>query len=310
MFERYTELARRAVFFARYEAAQVGGPQIETQHLLLGLLREDRALAERFLRSGESIAAIRGKIESRTSKRDKLSTSVALPLSHQSKRALAYGAEEADRLRCADIGTVHLLLGLLREEESLAASILRDLGLSLVTIRAELASFPHTPELASYLTAQPGSMAHPEAPWTPQARRAISVSRDEAVRLECTCLDTRHLLLAVLRDEGVAERLLGNRSAAEAIRQSIRPDPQPREMVSVTEMPLTLACQRALTYAIDERQQLKHHQIGVEHILLGLLREENCAAAGILREHGLTIEGLRATIAVPPSDPEQGRNYV
>jgi len=50
MFERYTEKARRVIFFARYEASQFGSPYIETEHLLLGLLREDKQLANRFLR--------------------------------------------------------------------------------------------------------------------------------------------------------------------------------------------------------------------------------------------------------------------
>ncbi len=61
MFERYTEKARRVIFFARYEASQYGSPYIETEHLLLGLLREDKALANRFLRSHGSIESIRKK---------------------------------------------------------------------------------------------------------------------------------------------------------------------------------------------------------------------------------------------------------
>jgi ATP-dependent Clp protease ATP-binding subunit ClpC len=48
MFERYTEKAKRTIFFARYEASQFGSPYIETEHLLLGLLREDKALTHRF----------------------------------------------------------------------------------------------------------------------------------------------------------------------------------------------------------------------------------------------------------------------
>jgi len=55
MFERYTEKARRVIFFARYEASQFGSPYIETEHLLLGLLREDKALTNRFLRSHASV---------------------------------------------------------------------------------------------------------------------------------------------------------------------------------------------------------------------------------------------------------------
>src|ERR671924_1885726 len=62
MFERYTEKARRVIFFARYEASQFGSPYIETEHLLLGLLREDKALTNRFLRSHASVESIRKHI--------------------------------------------------------------------------------------------------------------------------------------------------------------------------------------------------------------------------------------------------------
>src|SRR4030081_2120094 len=139
MFERYTEKARRVIFFARYEASQFGSPYIETEHLLLGLLREDKALANRFLRSHAAIDSIRKQIEAHTTIREKVSTSVDLPLSHECKRVLAYGAEEAERLNHKHIGTEHLLLGLLREEKCFAAEILHERGLRLSTIREELA---------------------------------------------------------------------------------------------------------------------------------------------------------------------------
>ena len=138
MFERYTEKARRVIFFARYEASQFGSPYIETEHLLLGLLREDKALANRFLRSHAAVESIRKQIEGHTAPREKVSTSVDLPLSHECKRVLAYGAEEAERLNHKHIGTEHLLLGLLREEKCFAAEILHERGLRLTTIREEL----------------------------------------------------------------------------------------------------------------------------------------------------------------------------
>ncbi len=138
MFERYTEKARRVIFFARYEASQFGSPYIESEHLLLGLLREDKSLTNRFLRSHASIESIRKQIEGHTTIREKVSTSVDLPLSHESKRVLAYAAEEAERLSHRHIGTEHLLLGLLREEKCFAAEILRERGLRLSTIREEL----------------------------------------------------------------------------------------------------------------------------------------------------------------------------
>src|SRR5579863_5324475 len=139
MFERYTEKARRIVFFARYEASEFGSTSIETEHLLLGVLREDKAIANRFLPSNDSVAAIRQRIRALTPLREKISTSVDLPLSHESKRVLAYAAEETERLGHKHLGTEHLLLGLLRDENCLAATLLHERGLSLESVREELA---------------------------------------------------------------------------------------------------------------------------------------------------------------------------
>jgi len=138
MFERYTEKARRTIFFGRYEASQFGSPYIETEHLLLGLLREDKALANRFLRSHVAVESIRRQIERHTAPGEKVSTSVDLPLSHECKRVLAYGAEEAERLNHEYIGTAHLLLGLLREERCFAAQLLREQGLTLDSVREQV----------------------------------------------------------------------------------------------------------------------------------------------------------------------------
>lgn len=139
MFERYTEKARRVIFFARYEASQFGAPAIEAEHILLGLMREDKGLTNRFFRHAQaSIESIRKEIEGRTILREKISTSVDLPLSAEAKRVLAYAAEESERLQHRHIGTEHLLLGLLREEKSVAAEILHERGLRLNSVREEL----------------------------------------------------------------------------------------------------------------------------------------------------------------------------
>src|SRR5205814_1992402 len=129
MFERYTEKARRVIFFARYEASQFGAPAIEPEHLLLGLMREDKSLTARFLaRAQTSLEAIRKEIEGRAPLREKISTSVELPLAPETKRVLAYAHEESDRLQHRHIGTEHLLLGLLREERSMCRCCSRSLS--------------------------------------------------------------------------------------------------------------------------------------------------------------------------------------
>ena len=139
MFERYTERARRVLFFARYEASQLGSISIETEHLLLGLIREGKGLTSRiFARSNLSLENIRKQIEGRTVFREKVSTSVEIPFSGESKRLLQFAAEEADRLLHNYIGTEHLLLGILREERSVAASILKEKGMRLNSVREHI----------------------------------------------------------------------------------------------------------------------------------------------------------------------------
>ncbi len=148
MFERYTEKARRIIFFARYEASQFGSPYIETEHLLLGLLREDKVLTHRFLRGHEAVESIRKQIENASPRREKVSTSVDLPLSNEGKRVLAYAAEEAERLGHKNIGPEHLLLGMLREEKAFAAQLLNEQGVRLSFVREALGSQPSEPEHA------------------------------------------------------------------------------------------------------------------------------------------------------------------
>ena len=138
MFERYTEKARRSIFFARYEASNFGSPFIETEHLLLGLLRESQALTTRLFGSRAGVESIRKQVEQHTPVREKIQTSVDLPLSNECKRALAYAAEEAQQLRHDYIGTEHLVLGLLREDRSFAAKILAEYSVELGTLRKEL----------------------------------------------------------------------------------------------------------------------------------------------------------------------------
>jgi hypothetical protein len=146
MFERYTETARRVIFFARYEASQVGGTTIDTEHLLLGLLREDRDLARRFL-GPDAVENTRREIMESITVREKVSVSIDLPLTGEGKRILAYAAEEAEKLASTNIGTEHILLGILREESGLAAQILLKHGLTANGVREELARSPRPPKV-------------------------------------------------------------------------------------------------------------------------------------------------------------------
>jgi len=139
MFERYTEGARRVLFFARYEASQLGSINIESEHLLLGLLREGKGLtSDLFARFNVSLEAARQDIEGRVVRRENVSTSVEIPFAPATKRVLQFSADEADRLLHNYIGTEHLLLGLMREDGCQAAAVLKNFGLTLVEVRSEV----------------------------------------------------------------------------------------------------------------------------------------------------------------------------
>jgi uncharacterized protein (TIGR03435 family) len=141
MFERYTEEARRVLFFARYEAHRLGGVAIETEHLLLGLIREGHGLASRiFAASPRSLEQLRKKLDDGANGAEPVVAAdlPEIPFSDETKRVLLLAAEEADRLLHNHIGTEHLLLGLLREGRSRAASILVEHGFRLDTVRNDI----------------------------------------------------------------------------------------------------------------------------------------------------------------------------
>jgi ATP-dependent Clp protease ATP-binding subunit ClpC len=135
------------VFFSRYEASQLGSTSIESEHLLLGLIRELQGLASRILTTSQvaSLENIRKRIETQTELREKVGRSAEIPFSAQTKRALEGAAEEADRLLHNHIGPEHLLLGLLRDEASLAGSILRENGFELAALRDKVSEMAQTP---------------------------------------------------------------------------------------------------------------------------------------------------------------------
>lgn len=133
MFERYREDAKRAIFFARWEAQQSGSAYIEPKHILLGLTHDADSKANQLFGLSACTENFRTLLEVHASAQP--STSVDLPLSNPSKRILAYTTEEAERLASQPIGTEHLLLGLLREKQSDVRAALAKAGIDLRSAR-------------------------------------------------------------------------------------------------------------------------------------------------------------------------------
>jgi hypothetical protein len=173
VFERYTEAARRTIFFARYEASQLGSQYIEPEHLLLALFREDKVLKTKIPLT--AIEKIRREIEDKGRRPHSISTSVDIPLNNESKRVLSYGAEESERLRQSFIDSGHLLLGLLRESQEMA-ELLRPHGITLEAYRHIVSAV------------RPAGVASPEP--EPVDVEAASTSLRETIRTYAALVET------------------------------------------------------------------------------------------------------------------------
>lgn len=134
MFDRYTTHARRAIFFSRYEAGAYRSDYIDTEHVLLGILREDRVLRDH-LPAG-AMEEIRARVEQRHPQGPQIPTSVDLPLSRGAKQALKQAEKERKDLGHKYVDAGHLVLGLLRVENCSAAVLLREQGIEYAGYRA------------------------------------------------------------------------------------------------------------------------------------------------------------------------------
>ncbi len=137
MFERYIESARRTIFFARYEAAQLGSSEIVPEHILLGLFGDGLTWAREVI-SSVSAQQIRDEILAYLAQHEKQSPRAELSLSQDSQNVLAAAEEEAKRLAHRRVSNHHILLGLLRIENCFAAQVLRRNGLSIDYLREQM----------------------------------------------------------------------------------------------------------------------------------------------------------------------------
>ena len=138
MFERFTERARRVIILAREEAGRFRHDFVGTEHVLLGLIRDGEGIATAVLqRLGLRLETVKAEVERALAGFPKTLTFGEVPFTPQAKRVLELSIEEARQLGHNYIGTEHLLLGLMKEGQSIAAKILESLGARLDEVRQE-----------------------------------------------------------------------------------------------------------------------------------------------------------------------------
>jgi len=144
MWQRFTERARKVVFYAQEEAQKFGEGYVSTEHLLLGLVRETDSVAARVLeRLGVGLMRIRGEVEKQLP-RGEVRPSQDMTLTPRAKRVIDLAYDEARNLNNNYIGTEHLLLGLIREGDGLAGRVLAKLGIELERARREVMALQDT----------------------------------------------------------------------------------------------------------------------------------------------------------------------
>ncbi len=162
MFERFTDRARRVLVLAQEEAKELNHNFIGTEHIMLGLLKEGEGIAAKALESlGASIDAAREKLREAAGPVSS-STTVSPPFTPKAKKVLESSLREALRLGHSYIGTEHMLLGLLQEEEGIAISILEDIGVDVSKIRDTVLSMMENSGTGS-ASSQPSSSNKAEA---------------------------------------------------------------------------------------------------------------------------------------------------
>ncbi len=138
-FERFSEGARRVLTRAQGEAQRLGHSYIDTEHILLGIVGEESGIAAKVLSNlGISMSKIQAAVEFVIGKGERRASSGDVDLAPRAKRAIEFAVDEARRLNSSYIGVEHLLLGLLRENEGIAFSVLESFGISLERTRDEV----------------------------------------------------------------------------------------------------------------------------------------------------------------------------
>jgi ATP-dependent Clp protease ATP-binding subunit ClpA len=311
-FDKFTERARKTLQLAQEEAQRFGHNYIGTEHILLGLVREGDGVAARVLyRLGVDLNKVRSSVKFIIGRGDRLVMG-EIGLTPRSKRVIELAVDEARRLNHHYIGTEHLLLGLLREGEGIAAGVLESLGVSLAKVRAATMDVLQASQGDTIQSAVARETTDIFDVFTPRARKTLQFAQEEAQRYGQDTIVPEHFLLALLREsDGVAARVLQNlgvelgkvRAAFEFLTFGPErpPDAGPALKnhpggITTSETGLAEDGKRVIELAVEESRRLNHHYIGTEHLLLALLHETDGTVAHVLESLGLSLDKVRAEV--------------
>ena len=326
-FVKFTERARKVLSLAEEEARRFQHNYIGTEHLLLGLVREGEGVAAKVLSNrGIELNKVRAAVENIIGRGDRIVLG-EIGLTPRARRVVEFAIDEATRMNHHYVGTEHLLLGLIHEGEGIAAGILESQGVRLDDIRIEtiavLSRFSiwqaQTPTQTSEvegkeqagvsqqnlqdeedLTPAPSTGSNDISDiFSIRAKRVVDAALEEAQRFQHHYVGPEHLLLSLLREEkGPATQILNNLGVERAkVDSAVEFIINRGVKYSVLgEIKLTPRSHKVLRLAIDEARSLNDTLIGTEHLLLGMLREGEGIAAGVLASMNVYVENARSEL--------------
>ena len=205
MFERFTDRARKVMALANQEAQRFNHEYIGTEHILLGLIKEGTGVGANVLKNLDvDLHKVRMEVEKMVKSGPEPVSMGRLPHTPRAKKVLEYAIEEAHNLNHNYVGTEHLLLGLLREKEGVAAQVMMNMGMKLEEVRAEVLSLLG---------------ANMEAPEAPAAEAGAREEARPKGRSKTPALDSFGRDLTELAKEGQLDPVIGRLNEIERVIQ-------------------------------------------------------------------------------------------
>jgi len=216
MYEHFTDTVREVMRLANDEARQFNHEYVGTEHVLLGLVKEGSGIAGKVLKVLEiDLPKVRSEVEKIIKAGPGPVAAGRLPLTPRAKKVLEFAREEAYKLAHNDVGTEHVLLGLLREEEGVASQVLVNLGVSLMVVRRKLLEV-----LGHFVDpSAPATIAMPEAPGVPEAVQSVLNEFDRQI--------------ARLQSDKETALVVGDSVSVTHLRDQMRKLAQSREILTI-----------------------------------------------------------------------------
>lgn len=294
MWQRFTEKARKVIFYAQKEAQNAGDYYLGPEHILLGLLRDPFCVAAKVVRelgvdTDVLYEAVAGSIQ-----KDKPTPIGDLTFTPRGRRIIDLAYDEARNLNNNYIGTEHLMLAIIREDVGITARFLKRAGASLDAARRKVLELQDRPQTEPGAPIKPVKLVDP-----PDSDTLLSVLHFRQQQMVAD-----HLCLIFLSESRVpAEKSIAQRAVIECganlvrveqeVKREIRAEKGPEDIVAGS-----IGASDLLELALGEANDL-NQDINGAHFLLAALKEGSMATARVLKANGIHYEVLRAWLMLP-----------